>query len=422
MTLLEQWGREGFPVRPLADSHLIRRRRQGRPARRPTACCGPEDHDGSRLLAAHAAVEDLAIPHQPGQHPQIRAVRWLVGDRERRRTEEGRHERRLGARQPAEPEELDRRAPRRRHAHPPQRDLVAEAGPAVGANAALHEAGRELALRRIPVLGPVGAQGVLHPNREPRGRDVEAVLLDEVGPQTRPAVVGGGGPPDEDHLRYLEQVAHVADPVTVDVTLVGVGIGRAVVAGVPEAVIVQVVLVGIADQRAVVAGVTQAIAVGILLTGVSHVGAVVAGVEDPVAVAVRGRTDARPPLADVRRGTLVAVVAGRGVVRVDAGARRTAAVVGAGVRVGAVLEWARLAGAAGAHVADRTGVAIVARRGVVRVRAGAAGAAVVGAGVVVVAGGPCTLARAAGAHVVDRTGVAIVARRRVGREDALPGR
>src|SRR5262249_58044414 len=113
--------------------------------------------------------------------------------------------------------------------------VAAGGGAAGGANAALHEAGRELALRRIPVLGPVGAQGVLHANREPRGRDVEVVLLDEVGPQTRPAVVGGGGPPDEDHLRYLEQVAHVADPVGVGVALGGGWVGPAVVAGGPAA-------------------------------------------------------------------------------------------------------------------------------------------------------------------------------------------
>src|SRR5262249_60012292 len=106
----------------------------------------------------------------------------------------------------------------------------------------------------------------------------------------------------------------------------------------------------------------HAVAVSVLLIRVRNGGAVVADVGEPVAVAVRERTDARPQLADVRRGAGVAVVAGRGVVRVDAGAAG-AAVVGAGVVVVAVRSWARLAGAAGGGVGDGTRVGRGAGRG-----------------------------------------------------------
>src|SRR5439155_137837 len=111
------------------------------------------------------------------------------------------------------------------------------------------------------------------------------------------------------------------------------------------------------------------------------------------------------------RSAGVAVVARSCVVRVDAARAGVAGVVGAGVGVVAVRRRSADAGAGGARVARCAGIAVVAGNGVVRVDAARAGVAgVVGAGVVVVAiRRGSAAAGAAGAGVVRGAGVAVVA-------------
>src|SRR5207247_2037021 len=105
--------------------------------------------------------------------------------------------------------------------------------------------------------------------------------------------------------------------------------------------------------------------------------------------------------ADVAGGPNGAVDGGRGVGRVDTARRRVTRIVGAGVAVVADHRRAGLADAAGADVAGRTGVPVVAGRGVGRVdTARRRVTRIVGAGVAVVADHRrAGLADAAGADV-----------------------
>src|SRR4051794_25561568 len=93
------------------------------------------------------------------------------------------------------------------------------------------------------------------------------------GPPTSPGAVDGGARP-------LEGVARGADPVLVDVRLIGVGLRRAVVVRVTDPVLVAVAIV----RR--VAGVAESVAVDVLLAGVRVGGAVVGCIGGAVAVSV----------------------------------------------------------------------------------------------------------------------------------------
>src|SRR5262249_22526954 len=152
----------------------------------------------------------------------------------------------------------------RRGADDLEDSLVERASRAAGPARALHGTRRKTALRRIPVVREVRAEGVLHPHRDPL-LDPEAVRLDELDLELHLAVVRAPGLPLQAHASGLEQVARVADAVPIEVVLVGVGRGRAVVARGADAIAVEVALVGIGDGRAVVTGITDAVAVGILL-------------------------------------------------------------------------------------------------------------------------------------------------------------
>jgi len=156
------------------------------------------------------------------------------------------------------------------------------------------------------VVARVGTQGILNAHGEPLG-DVELVLLDEVGPQARTAVVDGGGPSYENHLRHLEQIAHVADAVAVDVALVGVGIDGAVVARVAQAVTVEVELSGVRRLRAVVAEIAHAVLIGVGLVRIGNHGTVVADVAEPVAVVVHDAPLTHPRHARISRRARIAI-------------------------------------------------------------------------------------------------------------------
>src|SRR5262249_7305340 len=119
-------------------------------------------------------------------------------------------------------------------------------------------------------------------------------------------------------------------------------------------------------------------------------------------------------LADVAGGARVAVLAGRGVVGVEAAAGPITGVVGA--RIAVVAEELADAGPTLAGVVHRAGVAVVAGHSGVRVFAAGGGVAgVVGAEVAVVAiGCRAADARAGHAGVPRGAGVAIVAGRGVG--------
>src|SRR5436190_2669700 len=263
------------------------------------------------LLAPHAAAEDLAVADQTRQHFQNRAVRRLVGEGERRRAPQGRrHAVRRGRGHLAEVLQLEAGSPCDRHTNLLERRLVVVARSAIRAAGAPHDPARDPALARIPVLGGVQAERVLDPHRDP-ARDAEPRLLDELGLQAPPAVVDGTRLSDEDHLRHLQEIAHIPDPVLVLVGLLGVEIDGAVVARVPQAVAVEIELIRVRRLRAVVAGVPHPIAVRVGLVGIGDRRTVVAAVAEPIPVVVHERALTRPALADIARRALVAVIARR---------------------------------------------------------------------------------------------------------------
>src|SRR5262249_39808183 len=121
------------------------------------------------------------------------------------------------------------------------------------------------------------------------------------------------------------------------------------------------------------------------------------------------RADARSRLTGIALCTGVAVVAGRGVVRVHASARRVARIVGARIAIVTIQGRAAHADPATARVAGRARVAIV-----TRTRGGpvlAAGAGITGVGragvAVVTVRGWAALAVARGALISRRAGVAV---------------